>query len=137
VVLKGAFIFLADLIRRLSIPCEVDFCRLASYSGTESCGEIRITKDLEMPVAGRDVLVVEDILDTGLTLACFTEILRRRGPASLRVCAFLDKEERRRVPFQADYVGFAVPDRFIVGYGLDCNERYRYLPDLCILREGN
>ncbi|MDA8126686.1 MAG: hypoxanthine phosphoribosyltransferase [Deltaproteobacteria bacterium] len=134
-VLNGAFVFMADLIRALTVPCSVDFVRLASYSGCESCGQVRITKDLETPVAGRDLLVVEDIVDTGLTLSWLVEALRVRQPASLKVCAFLDKKERRKVPFEADYVGFAIPDRFIVGYGLDYNERYRYLPDVCVLRD--
>ena len=128
---------MADLIRALTIPCRVDFVRLASYgSGSVSSGEVRITKDLETPIAGRDVLIVEDIVDTGLTLSRLVEILRERRPASLRVCAFLDKAERRRVPFTADYVGFTIPDRFVVGYGLDYNEKFRFLPDVCVL-EGH
>lgn len=133
-ILKGAFIFMADLIRGISVPCRVDFVRLASYgSSSKSSGEVRITKDLETPIAGRDVLIVEDIVDTGLTLSCLVKVLREREPASLRVCAFLDKKERRQVPFEADYVGFAIPDRFVVGYGLDFNENFRFLPDVCVL----
>jgi hypoxanthine phosphoribosyltransferase len=135
-VLKGAFIFMADLIRDLTIPCCVDFVRLASYgAGSASSGEIRITKDLETPIAGRDVLIVEDIIDTGLTLSRLVEVLGGRQPASIRVCAFIDKHVRRRVPFTADYVGFTVQDGFIVGYGLDYNEQFRFLPDVCILRD--
>jgi hypoxanthine phosphoribosyltransferase len=135
-VLKGAFIFMADLIRDLTIPCRIDFVRLASYgAGSTSSGEIRITKDLETPIAGRDVLIVEDIVDTGLTLSRLLEELRGRRPASLRVCAFLDKHERRQIPFTADYVGFTIPDGFVVGYGLDYNERFRFLPDVCVLRD--
>ena len=135
-VLKGAFIFMADLIRRLSIPCSVDFIGLASYhDGSFSSGNVRITKDLETPIPGRDVLIVEDIVDTGITLSLLLELLRKRGPASLGVCALLDKEARRRVPFSADYVGFTIPDRFVVGYGLDYNEKYRFLPDICLLKE--
>lgn len=135
-VLKGAFIFMADLIRALTIPCHIDFVRLASYgAGSTSSGEIRITKDLETPIAGRDVLIVEDIVDTGLTLSRLLEEFRGRKPASLRVCAFLDKYERRQVPFAADYVGFTLPDGFVVGYGLDYNERFRFLPDVCVLRD--
>lgn len=133
-ILNGAFVFMADLIRGLKIPCGVDFVRLASYgSGSVSSGEVRITKDLETPIAGREVLIVEDIIDTGLTLSRLVEALRERHPASLKVCAFLDKQERRRVPFTADYVGFPIPDRFVVGYGLDYDEKFRFLPDVCVL----
>lgn len=133
-VLKGAFIFMADLIRGISVPCRVDFVRLASYGGgSQSSGKVRITKDLETPVAGRDILIVEDIVDTGLTLSYLVNVLREREPASIRVCVFLDKKERRRVPFEADYVGFAIPDGFVVGYGLDFNENFRFLPDVCVL----
>ena len=135
-VLNGAFVFMADLIRGLTVPCCVDFVRLASYTDTASSGEVRMIKDLETSIAGRDVLVVEDIVDTGLTLSWLAEALRKRRPASLKVCAFLDKPERRRVPFEADYVGFTIPDRFVVGYGLDCDEQYRYLPDVCVLRDS-
>ncbi|MDP1990744.1 MAG: hypoxanthine phosphoribosyltransferase [Syntrophales bacterium] len=135
-ILKGAFIFMADLIRGISVPCQVDFVRLASYGGgSQSSGEVRLTKDLEMPVEGRDVLIIEDIIDTGLTLTHLFKVLRERRPASLRVCVFLDKKERRQVPFEADYVGFAIPDRFVVGYGLDFNENFRFLPDVCVLRD--
>jgi hypoxanthine phosphoribosyltransferase len=134
-VLKGAFVFMADLIRALAVPCEVDFVRLASYgSGSVSSGEVRIGKDLEEPIAGRDVLIVEDIVDTGLTLSRLVERLRERHPASVRVCVFLDKPERRRVPFAADYVGFTIPDRFVVGYGLDYDEKYRFLPDVRVVQ---
>jgi len=135
-VLNGAFIFMADLIRGLDVPCRVDFVRLASYGcGSVSSGEVRITKDLETSIAGRDVLIVEDIVDTGLTLSRLVEVLRERRPASLRVCAFLDKRERRRVSFAADYVGFFIHDCFVVGYGLDYNEKFRFLPDVCVLEE--
>jgi hypoxanthine phosphoribosyltransferase len=135
-ILKGAFIFMADLIRGMSIPCRVDFVRLASYGGgSRSSGEVRITKDLETPIAGMDVLIVEDIIDTGLTLSHLLDVLRERQPASVRVCAFLDKPERRRVPFTADYVGFTIPDAFVVGYGLDFNENFRFLPDVCVLKD--
>lgn len=134
-VLNGAFIFMADLIRSLDIPCRVDFVRLASYgSGSISSGEVRITKDLETPIAGKDVLIVEDIVDTGLTLSRLVEMFRERRPETLRVCAFLDKAERRLVPFTADYVGFPIPDHFVVGYGLDYNEKFRFLPDVCVLK---
>ncbi len=133
-ILNGAFVFMADLIRGLNVPCRVDFVRLASYGcGSVSSGEVRITKDLETSLAGREVLIVEDIVDTGLTLSRLVGVLRERRPASLKVCAFLDKQERRRVPFTADYVGFSIPDRFVVGYGLDYDEQYRFLPDVCVL----
>lgn len=135
-ILNGAFVFMADLIRRLHVPCRVDFVRLASYRGCESSGEIRIVKDLEEPVAGRDLLIVEDIVDTGLTLSRFVDSVRQRGPATLKVCVLLDKPERRKVPFEADYVGFRIPDRFVVGYGLDYDEEYRYIPDVCVLRKA-
>ncbi|MEI7672075.1 MAG: hypoxanthine phosphoribosyltransferase [Deltaproteobacteria bacterium] len=135
-VLNGAFVFMADLIRALDVPCTVDFVRMASYgAGSVSSGEVSIRKDLETPVAGRDLLVVEDIVDTGLTLSRLVEILRERCPASLKVCAFLDKWERRRVPFVADYVGFSIPDAFVVGYGLDYNEQFRFLPDVRVLKD--
>ncbi len=133
-ILKGAFIFMADLIRAITVPCRIDFVRLASYgAGSRSSGRVRITKDLELGIAGCDVLIVEDIIDTGITLAYLEGVLRKRRPASLKVCAFLDKKERRQAPFTADYVGFAIPDRFVVGYGLDYGEKYRFLPDVCVL----
>jgi len=136
-VLKGAFVFMADLIRCLRIPCEVDFVRLASYgTGTVSSGNIMITKDIETEIRGRDVLVVEDIVDTGLTLSFLVDKLREREPQSLKVCVLLDKKDRRKVLFEAEYVGFDIPDRFVVGYGLDCNEMYRFLPDVCVIEEN-
>lgn len=135
-ILKGAFIFLADLIRCLHVSASVDFVMISSYGcGTESSGNILIRKDIDTPVAGRDLLIVEDILDTGFTLSGLVDVLQKRNPASLKVCVLLDKPSRRTVPFMADYVGFAIPDRFVVGYGLDCNEKYRHLPDVRILRE--
>ncbi len=136
-ILKGAFVFMADLIRCLRIPCEVDFVRLASYgTGTVSSGNIMITKDIETPIRGRDVLIVEDIVDTGLTLYFLVDKLKEREPESLKVCVLLDKKERRKVPFEAEYVGFDIPDRFVVGYGLDFNEMYRFLPDVCVIEEN-
>jgi hypoxanthine phosphoribosyltransferase len=135
-VLKGAFVFTADLIRSLQIPCAIDFVRLASYgSETVSSEKITITKDIETSIKGRDVLVVEDIIDTGLTLSYLIDRLKEREPQTLRVCALLDKKERRKVPFEADYVGFAIEDRFVVGYGLDFNENYRSLPDIYVIGE--
>ena len=136
-ILKGAFVFMSDLIREMKIPCTIDFVRIASYGAKkETSGKIMLTKDLETPVKGRDLLVVEDIVDTGLTLANLVEIIKQRQPASLKVCVLLDKPKRRVVPFSADYVGFSIPDEFVVGYGLDCDEKYRYFPDVRILRES-
>lgn len=135
-ILKGAFIFMADLIRNMSIPTTVDFVRLASYgSGTESSGRITVSKNIETSITGKDVLVVEDIVDTGLTLSYLVELLKESKPNSLRVCAFLDKRMKRKVPFEADYVGFSMDDGFVVGYGLDFDERYRYLPDVYVIKE--
>ncbi len=127
-ILKGAFIFMADLARKIAGPVKVDFVRLASYGcGTESTGKVKITKDLEFSLKGKDVLIVEDIVDTGVTLKYLCRRLRNRHPRSLRTVALLDKPERRTVDFQADYVGFTIADHFVVGYGLDCNEEYRNL----------
>ncbi|MBA4396315.1 MAG: hypoxanthine phosphoribosyltransferase [Syntrophus sp. (in: bacteria)] len=135
-VLKGAFVFMADLIRVLRVPCKVDFAQLASYgSGTVSSGEVVIKKDIGLAIADRDVLVVEDIVDTGLTLSFLVETLKARGPRSLKVCVLLDKKMRRKIPFAADYTGFAIEDRFVIGYGLDCDEQGRSLPDICIINE--
>ncbi|HEY8498219.1 MAG TPA: hypoxanthine phosphoribosyltransferase [Limnochordales bacterium] len=134
-ILKGAVLFLADLLRALSIHASVDFMAISSYgSGTQSSGVVRILKDLDHPIAGRDVLIVEDIVDTGLTIRYLLDNLRSRRPASLRVCVLLDKRERRQVPVELDYVGFEIPDRFVVGYGLDYAERYRNLPFIGVLR---
>lgn len=132
-ILKGSFVFLADLVRRLDFPLEIEFVRLSSYRGTETSGEIAMVQGLEIPVAGRPVLVVEDIVDTGLTTGFLLEYLRREKPASLKLCALLDKPARRRAPITIDYLGFTVPDKFLVGYGLDYNEQYRNLPDICVL----
>jgi len=133
-VLKGAFIFMADLIRVLSVPCRVDFARLASYgSGAASSGKVIMTKDIETSIKGRDILIVEDIVDTGLTLKFLVDWFRERNPRSLKVCAFLDKLGRRKVPFEADYVGFTVDDVFVIGYGLDFDEKGRFLPDVYIV----
>lgn len=136
-VLKGAFVFTADLIRHMSIPCIVDFVRIASYgSGKVSSGEIIIKKDVEIPVAGKDILIIEDIIDTGRTLSLLAARLRERKPKSLKICALLDKRYRREVEFEADYVGFT-PDEegFIVGYGIDFDEKWRFLPDICVIEE--
>jgi hypoxanthine phosphoribosyltransferase len=133
-VLKGAVFFLADLMRRLEIPCEVDFMAVASYgSSTDSSGVVRILKDLDAPLEGRHVLIVEDIVDSGLTLQYLMRTLEARGPASLEVCALLTKPERRKVEMPARYVGFEIPDKFAIGYGLDYAERYRNLPYVAAL----
>jgi len=135
-VLKGAFIFMADLIRCLKIPCVVDFIRVASYgSGSVSSGQVVIRKDIETDIEGKDVLIVEDIIDTGITLRFLVEKLKERKPLSLRVCAFLDKRARRKVEFEADYVGFTMEDGFVVGYGLDFNEMSRFHPEVFVIEE--
>ncbi len=133
-VLKGAVFFLSDLMRQIEIPCEVDFMAVASYgSSTDSSGVVRILKDLDAPLEGRDVLIVEDIVDSGLTLQYLMRTLETRGPASLEVCALLTKPERRKVKMPARYVGFEIPDKFAIGYGLDYAERYRNLPYVAAL----
>ena len=134
-ILKGAFIFMADLARRMKTPVKMDFVRLASYgSGTASSGKVRITKDLETSLRGRDVFIVEDIIDTGLTLKYLFRRLSARKPRSLKTVTLLDKPERRKVDFRADYVGFTIGDHFVVGYGLDCNEEYRNLPGIYVVK---
>jgi hypoxanthine phosphoribosyltransferase len=133
-VLKGAVFFLADLMRHIDIPCEVDFMAVSSYgSETDSSGVVRILKDLDRPIAGRDVLIVEDIVDSGLTLQYLMRNLGARDPASLEVCALLTKPERRKVELPTRYVGFEIPDKFAIGYGLDHAERYRNLPYVAAL----
>ncbi len=135
-VLKGAFIFMADLIRCLKIPCTVDFVRVASYgAGAESSGEAVITKHVEVPLSGKDVLIIEDIVDTGITLDYLVKRLAEQNPKSLKVCAFIDKRHRRKIPFEADYIGFTMEDGFIVGYGLDFNEKSRFHPEVYIMEE--
>jgi hypoxanthine phosphoribosyltransferase len=135
-VLKGVFIFMADLVRALPFPVEVDFVRLCSYgAGTETSGEVIITKDVELSLTDRDVLIVEDIVDTGLTLAFLKEHLSRHRPRSLKICCFIDKKERREVEVPLDYVGFPVEQGFLVGYGLDCGEQSRTLPEVFILED--
>ena len=135
-VLKGAMFFLSDLMRELDVECEVDFMAVASYgSSTDSSGVVRILKDLDAPIENRDVLIVEDIVDSGLTLSYLLRTLRARDPASLEVCALLTKPERRKVDLPIHYVGFEIPDRFVVGYGLDHAERFRNLPYVAVLAE--
>ncbi len=134
-ILKGAILFLGDLVRVVDLPVKVDFMALSSYGdSSESSGIVRILKDLDENVEGRDVLVVEDIVDTGLTLSYLIDNLRSRRPASLKVCTLLDKPTRRRVAIHPDYNGFVIPDRFVVGYGLDFAEKYRNLPFIGVLK---
>jgi hypoxanthine phosphoribosyltransferase len=133
-ILKGACIFLADLLRELRLPVSVDFVAISSYGkGTLPSGEVRITKDLDASIENLNVVIVEDILDTGLTLNYLYRILQERKPRSLRIAALLDKPARRVKEVPADYVGFTIPDKFVVGYGLDFAEQYRNLPDVCVL----
>ena len=133
-VLKGAVFFLSDLMRFIDIPVEVDFMAVASYgSATDSSGVVRILKDLDTVIEGRDVLIVEDIVDSGLTLQYLLRNLGSRNPASLEVCALLTKPERRKVELPTKYVGFEIPDRFVIGYGLDYGERHRNLPFVAVL----
>jgi hypoxanthine phosphoribosyltransferase len=133
-VLKGAVVFLADLMRAIEAPCECDFIAVSSYgASTRSSGIVELTKDLSMPIDGREVLVVEDIVDTGRTLTYLLRNLETRQPASVRVCALLDKAARREVPVSLDYVGFTIPDEFVVGYGLDYAGLFRNLPYVAVL----
>ncbi len=135
-ILKGSFVFMADLIRKIDLDVKVDFVVLGSYgSGTTSSGEVKMLKDLSIPIEGKDVLVVEDIVDTGVTLAYFMDILGRRRPKTLAICALIDKKARREVVIDVDYVGLEMEDGFIVGYGIDCNEEFRNLPDIWVMRE--
>ena len=133
-VLKGAVFFMADLMRRLTIPCEVDFMAISSYgASTDSSGVVRILKDLDINIEGRDVLVVEDIIDSGLTLSYLMRMLESRNPASLEVCALLTKPARREIDVPVRWIGFEIPNRFVIGYGLDFAERYRNLPYVGVL----
>ena len=134
-VLKGAVVFLADLMRQIDVPAEIDFMVVSSYgSGVKSSGVVKIVKDLDVPLAGKDILIVEDILDSGLTLSYIKELLESRGPRSIRIATLLDKPSRRKVDLQAYYIGFSVPDDFFIGYGLDYDEKYRNLPYIGILK---
>ena len=133
-VLKGAVFFMSDLMRRLTIPCEIDFMAISSYgAATDSSGVVRILKDLDINIEGRDVLVVEDIIDSGLTLSYLMRNLEARDPASLEICALMTKPERREIDVPVRYVGFEIPNRFVIGYGLDFGERYRNLPYVGVL----
>lgn len=134
-ILKGAFIFMADLIREIQISLEVDFMDVSSYGiSTSSSGEVRIIKDLEYSIQDKDVLIVEDIVDTGLTLKYIIEVLKTRNPRSIKICCLLDKPSRRKADIHPEYVGYSIPDRFVVGYGLDYAEQYRNYPAVCIVK---
>ena len=134
-ILRGAVVVLGDLMRNIDLPCEIDFMDISSYgTGTSSSGVVRILKDLEEDITGRHVLIVEDIVDTGLTLSYLRRSLLARKPASLEICALLTKPSRRRVELSVKYLGFEVPDEFVVGYGLDFAGAYRNLPDICVLK---
>ena len=130
-ILRGAVVFLSDLMRHLELPCEIDFMDISSYgTGTQTSGVVRILKDLEEDITGRHVLIIEDIIDTGLTLSYLRRMLLQRGPASLEICALLSKPSRRQVDLSVKYLGFEVPDEFVIGYGIDYAGAYRNLPDI-------
>jgi len=134
-VLKGSFVFMADLVRAVDLPCQIEFLGVSSYgSKSETTGAVRITRDLETDIEGRHIIVVEDILDSGLTLNYLMGYLKGRNPASMEICTLLDKPERRRVPIKPRYTGFQIPDAFVVGYGLDFAEQYRNLPYIGVLK---
>ncbi len=136
-VLKGSFVFAADLFRRVTIPAKVDFMSVSSYgSSSKTSGVVKIIKDLDRPIEGLDVIIVEDILDSGVTLNYLTQILEQRGPRSLKICTILNKPDRRIAPICADYVGFDIPDEFVVGYGLDYDEKFRNLPFVGVLKRS-
>jgi hypoxanthine phosphoribosyltransferase len=137
-ILKGSFMFMADLLRHLDFPLEVDFIGLASYGGgRQTSGKIKVVKGLQSPVKGREVLVIEDIIDTGLTTGFCLDYLRQKKPTSLKLCTLTDKPARRQVPVTIDYLGFTVPNKFLVGYGLDLNQKFRNLPDICFIEDGD
>ncbi len=135
-ILRGAFIFMADLVRALDMPVTVDFVRISTYgSGTRSSGKPRIAQGVRSPIRGQHVLVVEDIVDSGITTSFLVDYLKKNGAASVKLCAMLSKPSRRQVDVAIDYLGFTVPDLFVVGYGLDFAQRYRWLPDICVLEQ--
>lgn len=134
-VLKGSYVFMADLTRQITIPCNIDFMAVSSYgAGTKTTGEVQIIKDIGSKIDGRDLIIVEDILDSGVTLSFLMKVLKARGANSIRLCTLLSKPERRKVDVPIDYLGFEIPDAFVVGYGLDYAEKYRNLPYIGILR---
>jgi len=137
-VLKGSFMFMADLIRLLDFPLEVEFIGVSSYGkGSQTSGKVKVVQGLRSPIKGRNILVIEDIVDTGLTTAFLLDYLRKKKPASLKLCVLTDKPSRRQIPVTIDYLGFTVPDKFLVGYGLDLDEKFRNLPDICFLEGEN
>lgn len=137
-VLKGAFIFMSDLARCIGVSCRIDFMSVSSYgSGTRTSGVVRITKDLDTDITGKHIIVVEDIVDTGLTLKHLRELLSTRNPASIALCTAFDKPDRRKVDIEVEYTGLQIPDEFIVGYGLDFDGKYRNLPDVSVLEDDN
>jgi len=133
-ILKGSIVFMSDLMRQLDFDLEIDFISASSYGGTKTSGEIKILKDINCDIKGRDVLIVEDIIDTGLTLSHLKKILESRGPKTVKVVTLLDKPSRRKIKFKADYVGKVIEDCFVVGYGLDCDEKHRQLPYIAIFK---
>lgn len=134
-VLKGCFVFMADIARAIDLPCDIDFMAVSSYgNGTSSTGAVNITKDLSRDIEGRDVIIIEDILDSGITLSYLKSYLNNRRPASIKICTLLDKPARRASDIRADYIGFTCPDEFVVGYGLDYAEKYRNLPFIGVLK---
>ncbi len=134
-ILKGAVVFMSDVMREITLPCRIDFMVVSSYGkGAKTSGVVKIVKDLDINLEGYDVIIIEDILDTGLTLSYIVDILKGRNPNSVKICAFLDKPERRIADIKADYVGATVPDEFVVGYGLDYDEKYRNLPFVGVLK---
>jgi hypoxanthine phosphoribosyltransferase len=135
-VLKGAAIFLSDLAREVTVDATFDFIGVSSYgNGKQSSGEVKLTKDVDQPLTGKNIILVEDILDTGLTMTYLRKMFQAHQPKSLKIAALLDKRSRRTHPVQADYVGFVIPDEFVIGYGMDCAERYRNLADICVLEQ--
>ncbi len=133
-VLKGSFMFVADLARAIKRPARIEFMAISSYGNSKTnSGQVKVLKDLDVPIEGRDLLIVEDIIDSGITLNYLMRLLQQRHPRSVRIATLLDKPERRIQPVQVDYIGFAIPDEFVVGYGLDYAEDYRNLPDICVL----
>ena len=134
-ILKGCFVFMSDLSKEIDLYCDIDFMAVSSYgSGTTTTGAVQIKKDLSRDIEGRDVIIIEDILDSGVTLSYLTKYLENRNPASIKICTLMDKPARRRTDIRADYVGFVCPDEFVVGYGLDYDEKYRNLPFIGVLK---
>ncbi|NLD50505.1 MAG: hypoxanthine phosphoribosyltransferase [Clostridiaceae bacterium] len=137
-VLKGGVVFLSDLMREITVPVDIDFISVSSYGdSTKSSGVVRIIKDIDVDIAGKHVLIIEDLVDTGLTLSYLKDLFKRRGPMDVKVCTALDKPSRREIEIDIEYAGITIPDEFVVGYGLDYCGKYRNLPDVCVLRQVN